>query len=63
MFLNNEVESSLHRSNTMKFMNFLHASWSVRVTAVPLCGTEESEENASSEETGCHGGCLEKDEI
>ena len=63
MFLSPVAYFSLHKCNIMKLINFLQASWSVRVTAVPLYGTEESEENASSEERGFHGDCLEKQEI
>lgn len=36
-----------------------HVSWSVRVTVVPLDGTEASEESASSGERGSHAGNLE----
>lgn len=51
---------STHACRTLTFTNCLHASWCVRVTAVPLYGTEASEENAPSEEKGIRGGDLEK---
>lgn len=39
-----------------------HVSCSVMVTAVPLTGTEASEENASSAERGSHASILETQE-
>lgn len=47
-----------HRHSDATFLICLHASWSVKVTAVPLDETEAFEANASLEERGFHAGSL-----